>query len=533
MNVTEEQIWQRLLKMTDGNKYGAAGLMGNLKAESNLNSTNLQNTYEKSLNYSDSSYTSAVDSGNYNNFVNDEAGYGIAQWTYSSRKQGLLDYAKETGRSIGDVNMQLDYLEKELSEKYPGVLTKLKNAKSVKEASDVVMVSYENPKNKSSKAKNSRASIAEGFYDSFHLIDASTTLEDVDTGIDLYTASMTTNITDQDLVSALKNLKSYEVTLASSLNSLINTSVTDDKVNSLKSGACSLSSTVISEYGTLTDNLIQLFSSMNEHTLELLQGMGLTADSLLSFFIDERNALLSLIESLISVLVSIINSLNETNDDNGGEANPGRRHGGSSKTPVTDPEPPVATPPEAPAVDPLKLGTVTFQIDVTLYKDLNGTVGETSSKTATYSLYGIVFSDGKIYYKIKDESANVYYAEVDANAVVDCNYSFVKANDLSAILKNIEDSENNVIGDVLTNDVLAVSGEKVERDGLEFLPVTSLEDGKSGYIPFDNETFTEFTISDLTSLASNQESPTTSPEIMPETSLEIEPDISSEDEFEV
>ena len=44
---------------------GAAGLMGNLYAESGLKPKNLENKYEKSLGYTDASYTEAVDSGEY------------------------------------------------------------------------------------------------------------------------------------------------------------------------------------------------------------------------------------------------------------------------------------------------------------------------------------------------------------------------------------------------------------------------------------------------------------------------------------
>lgn len=35
--VNESRIWSALLNLTDGNAYGAAGLMGNLYAESALN----------------------------------------------------------------------------------------------------------------------------------------------------------------------------------------------------------------------------------------------------------------------------------------------------------------------------------------------------------------------------------------------------------------------------------------------------------------------------------------------------------------
>lgn len=121
----EEKIWQ-FLKSCGLNDYGAAGLMGNLYAESGLSPKNLQNTYEKKLGYTDDSYTDAVDSGAYSNFVNDSAGYGLAQWTYWSRKQALLTFCKASGASIGDLDMQLSFLIKELSDGYSGVLSTLK-----------------------------------------------------------------------------------------------------------------------------------------------------------------------------------------------------------------------------------------------------------------------------------------------------------------------------------------------------------------------------------------------------------------------
>ena len=83
--------------------------MGNLYAESALNPKNLQNSYEKKLGHTDESYTAAVDNGTYGNFVRDRAGYGLAQWTYWSRKEALLAFARSKGRSIGDLEMQLDF----------------------------------------------------------------------------------------------------------------------------------------------------------------------------------------------------------------------------------------------------------------------------------------------------------------------------------------------------------------------------------------------------------------------------------------
>ena len=93
--------------------------MGNLYAESGFIPNNLQSSYERKLKMTDAEYTEAVDSGAYDNFVRDAAGYGLAQWTFWSRKEALLSFARERNASIGDLSMQLDYLWYELSVKYP------------------------------------------------------------------------------------------------------------------------------------------------------------------------------------------------------------------------------------------------------------------------------------------------------------------------------------------------------------------------------------------------------------------------------
>ena len=86
---TERTIWNYFC-CKGFSPAGVAGLMGNLYAESGLNPINLQNTYEKRLGLTDAEYTAAVDSGSYSNFVRDSAGYGLAQWTYWSRKEAML-----------------------------------------------------------------------------------------------------------------------------------------------------------------------------------------------------------------------------------------------------------------------------------------------------------------------------------------------------------------------------------------------------------------------------------------------------------
>lgn len=162
----EKKIWD-FLKERIGNDFGVAGMMGNLQAESGLRSNNLQNSFEKTLGMTDEQYTTAVDVGSYKNFVMDSAGYGLAQWTYSSRKQNLLTFRNAAGTSIGDLGMQLGFLWKELTENYKGVLSGLKAARSVREASDIVLTQFEKPADQSESVRAKRASYGQVFYDRY------------------------------------------------------------------------------------------------------------------------------------------------------------------------------------------------------------------------------------------------------------------------------------------------------------------------------------------------------------------------------
>ena len=159
----EKKIWDYLYGMIE-NANGVAGLMANLFCESGLKSNNLQNSYNKKLNISDEDYTRLVDGNNYPDFVKDKAGYGLAQWTYYTRKQALLDFAKSKGKSIGDLDMQLEFLWKEINESYPAVLTVLKGAGSVREASDAVLLWYERPADQSESVMKKRTGYGEGYY---------------------------------------------------------------------------------------------------------------------------------------------------------------------------------------------------------------------------------------------------------------------------------------------------------------------------------------------------------------------------------
>lgn len=148
------------------NDYGVSGLMGNLYAESALSANNLQNTGNTKLGMTDAEYTAAVDNGSYTNFVKDGYGYGLAQWTYYSRKQALLDFMTAAGVSIGHKRKQCEFIMQELAG-YSSVLNTLKNAASVLEASNAVLTGYEKPADQSESVQTKRAGYGQTYYDKY------------------------------------------------------------------------------------------------------------------------------------------------------------------------------------------------------------------------------------------------------------------------------------------------------------------------------------------------------------------------------
>ena len=128
----EEIIWN-FFKGQGFTDSGIAGIMGNLQQESSFLPTNLEQAANNKSGYTDARFTEEVDSGliTREEFISSEKfsaytyttggvtyytyGYGLAQWTFYSRKAALYDFAKSKGASIGDLNMQLNFMMKEMS----------------------------------------------------------------------------------------------------------------------------------------------------------------------------------------------------------------------------------------------------------------------------------------------------------------------------------------------------------------------------------------------------------------------------------
>ena len=165
----ERIIWD-YLKSKGLSDYAISGIMGNLYAESGLNPRNVENAFELKHGYNDNSYTEAVDNGSYNNFVNDGAGYGLAQWTYYTFKQELLNRARAEQLSIGDLNLQLKFLWDWIQQDY-SAFQSLTSSNSVKAAADIFLKQYERPYDQSEAALIKRASYGEMYFNKYKSTD--------------------------------------------------------------------------------------------------------------------------------------------------------------------------------------------------------------------------------------------------------------------------------------------------------------------------------------------------------------------------
>lgn len=165
MSENNDYIWA-VLYNTIGNENGTAGLMGNLQAESGLVSYRLQGDfttgYTKSISYTDAVNSGAITKAE---FISDAQGYGLAQWTYSTRKEALYDYWKNSGyASIGDVRMQTAFLLQELQNSYSGVYSTLQTAPDILTASNKVLFDFENPQEQGPTVQAYRLALSTALY---------------------------------------------------------------------------------------------------------------------------------------------------------------------------------------------------------------------------------------------------------------------------------------------------------------------------------------------------------------------------------
>ncbi len=135
---------------------GACAVMGNFMAESSMIPNIAQRGMTK---LTDAQYTAAADNGLID-FAHDAVGYGLAQWTYHTRKAALLQYARAQGVSVGDPAMQLRFCIRELKEDFHTIWADLCQSHDMFQLTQLVCNVYENP---AVKNVGTRYEYAQGF----------------------------------------------------------------------------------------------------------------------------------------------------------------------------------------------------------------------------------------------------------------------------------------------------------------------------------------------------------------------------------
>ena len=226
---TKKYIWDFLMTKID-NDIAVSGIMGNMEAESGFVTTNMQNSYEtESLN--DSNYTTLVDNGSYTNFVNDSIGYGLCQWTFSSRKSKLLNMATQNNKSVGDIDIQLSLLWLELTTDYKSsVLDKIENESNIYNASTIVLCNFENPGNQSQAVKNYRCKLSTDIYNTYNGSQITLEPPTIDTDIDTDNEDSETDENKKESLYQLIQKKGYVVsTLSDSQSTILKSLVIGNK----------------------------------------------------------------------------------------------------------------------------------------------------------------------------------------------------------------------------------------------------------------------------------------------------------------
>ena len=178
--MSEKSIWNKLREKGFSEKATAA-IMGNMQGESGLIPYRLQGDFDWKTDYQRSrDYTAKVDCGKISksDFLHEGpcgGGYGLCQWTFWSRKEGLYETAQKLGLSIGDEKVGIDWLYREIQkseyvykknnyEKYP-VFEYLSMDVSLLEMTKAVLHGYEKPYDQSDAVANQRAAWGQEIWD--------------------------------------------------------------------------------------------------------------------------------------------------------------------------------------------------------------------------------------------------------------------------------------------------------------------------------------------------------------------------------
>lgn len=126
---------------------GALGVLGNWECESNCEPCRVQNDFSPYRTVS-KGYVRDLESGRktMQAFARDQLGFGLAQWTYPTRKEDMYHEWKTSGLAIDSVEFQVGFALKEFQRDFPNDLQTLKTTNDIYTACQVVCARFENPR---------------------------------------------------------------------------------------------------------------------------------------------------------------------------------------------------------------------------------------------------------------------------------------------------------------------------------------------------------------------------------------------------
>ena len=187
---TAETIYRTLTQIYGYTDIATAAIMGNLQYESGLRSNNAENLYvgnntsgteDKDVAYTnmmnnnraafcdkDVAWSGATNGSSLSGRQRDGyVGYGLAQWTWWSRKAVLWDMAHEAGVSIDDVGIQLKVLDYELSDGYKSCKNIMQSTNDLTVATTAFLKQYEKPADQSDSVVAKRTAAALSYYNTY------------------------------------------------------------------------------------------------------------------------------------------------------------------------------------------------------------------------------------------------------------------------------------------------------------------------------------------------------------------------------
>lgn len=141
-----EQTIYNAFRRSGITEAAALGFLGNWGCESGNEPFRVQGDFGPYRTAS-KAYVAGITSGSISRdqFAHDQKGFGLAQWTYFSRKYALYDFWKASGKALDSAEMQTDFAMKELREDYRALLDFLKSTNDVFTACSRICREYERP----------------------------------------------------------------------------------------------------------------------------------------------------------------------------------------------------------------------------------------------------------------------------------------------------------------------------------------------------------------------------------------------------